>query len=527
MIYKYLYSIFVLFLFTGCANVIPPSGGPEDLIPPQVMKITPDKEHNTNFSGNAIIFEFSEPIEINSFKKNTIITPDPGTVDYSINKKKLIIKFKDDLKPNTTYRIVLDKTVRDITKRNEMGNVQYAFSTGSHIDSLSINGQVKLLLTNGIVANALIGLYEYSDTLNISKEKPYYYAYTNALGFFNINYLKQGKYEMYAFLDKNNNFKWETSKELIGYLSHPLELNNSKDSLQFLITAHDTTSTRYVYDKEEGNGNLIHFNKGIKSIELEPEVKYTISESGTDVMLYTTFTADSSYYSFNYSDSSGIQQSKSLYLKKRGEIQNVKFREKISVNNQTKQPSDTLSITFAFNEPIEKVIEDSIKIQLDTTYIPWNSFNIDYNNSKTIVSLTSKEDLTFDTVRVYLKDSAFVSIYGNKSRPYASSKIMKGLDEYGIIKGSIVTIEKSYIIELLDKTFNKVKELYTPEVSSFEFKDLDPGEYNIRVLIDTNGNGKYDMGDITQKTQPEPIYIFPDAIMIRKNWEIMDINLQF
>ena len=53
-----------------------------------------------------------------------------------------------------------------------------------------------------------------------------------------------------------------------------------------------------------------------------------------------------------------------------------------------------------------------------------------------------------------------------------------------------------------------------------EFNNLDPSQYVIRVIFDTNGNGIWDTGNYLKGLQPERISYYPDKIEGRANWEL-------
>jgi uncharacterized protein (DUF2141 family) len=53
-----------------------------------------------------------------------------------------------------------------------------------------------------------------------------------------------------------------------------------------------------------------------------------------------------------------------------------------------------------------------------------------------------------------------------------------------------------------------------------------PGEYELRLLYDTNNNGKWDAGNYSKKLQPENVKVLPQKVSIRPNWDNeRDINL--
>ena len=53
-----------------------------------------------------------------------------------------------------------------------------------------------------------------------------------------------------------------------------------------------------------------------------------------------------------------------------------------------------------------------------------------------------------------------------------------------------------------------------------------PGEYGIRILYDTDKNGKWTPGNYTKKLQPEKAVTLPQKLSVRADWENeREINL--
>ena len=86
----------------GCANIIPPSGGPKDTLPPVLVSVIP-RDSTLRFNGNRIVFTFDEYVEVKDKEKYIIINPTPKstpTIDYKL--KVVTVKIRDTLQPNTT-----------------------------------------------------------------------------------------------------------------------------------------------------------------------------------------------------------------------------------------------------------------------------------------------------------------------------------------------------------------------------------------------------------------------------------------
>src|SRR5579862_1197256 len=96
-------SIIHLISNTGCANIIPPTGGPKDSLPPKLVSISP-RDSATNFNSKTIVINFDEYVDLDNVQTNVIISPAPKSNPLIDRKLRTVtIKLKDTLRPNTTY----------------------------------------------------------------------------------------------------------------------------------------------------------------------------------------------------------------------------------------------------------------------------------------------------------------------------------------------------------------------------------------------------------------------------------------
>ena len=132
----FLFTLFIIFTAqailytTGCANIIPPSGGPRDTLPPVLVSASP-KDSTLNFKGNRITLTFDEYIDLQDVQNNLLFTPTFESVPVIEAKlKTLNIRLRDSLEANTTYTFNFGKAIQDINEGNPFRNFVYTFSTG-------------------------------------------------------------------------------------------------------------------------------------------------------------------------------------------------------------------------------------------------------------------------------------------------------------------------------------------------------------------------------------------------------------
>jgi uncharacterized protein (DUF2141 family) len=107
--------------------------------------------------------------------------------------------------------------------------------------------------------------------------------------------------------------------------------------------------------------------------------------------------------------------------------------------------------------------------------------------------------------------------------------VFTDVSESGMITGTINTTFESYTIQLLDQKYTVIQE--SSPGSTYTFAEVKPGEYYIRILIDSNNNGSWDHSDIRINRMAEPLIIYTDETgnnktAVRANWEI-NVDLKF
>jgi Bacterial Ig-like domain len=230
----------IIFLSTvigpGCANIVPPMGGPRDSIPPTLIKVTP-ADSSRNFGGNRISFTFDEYIDIDNFSQNAIISPIPKSMPTATRKlNTLTVRLRDSLEPNTTYTIDFGKSVKDFTEGNYMQDFKYVFSTGPHIDSLSFGGNVLLAETGKFDTTLLVMLHKRSDDSALVKDRPRYMAKLDSKGNFIFHNLPAGTFYVYALKDDGRSYRYLSNKVLFAFADSPV-----------IVQQHTPPVTLYAY----------------------------------------------------------------------------------------------------------------------------------------------------------------------------------------------------------------------------------------------------------------------------------------
>ncbi len=555
------------YFLSNCANIKPPTGGPRDTIPPVLVQSIPENK-SLNYHGKSVNLTFDEYLKIQDLQKQLIITPlIEDEYESKIRKYSIELTFPKPFSDSTTYTFNFQDAIQDITEGNITKDNVLAFSTGNYIDSISINGKVFDLFTNKPVEEYTVCLYNARDTLDIFNSKPIYLTRTNEDGLYLIENIKNEFYRLYAYKDKNSNLLCDIPKEEFGFVSDTLNLNANMDSIRINVFYIDMRPLEIQREGPAGVYYEIKLNKNIVDyrvivLDSSRAVYHNFGEDKKTIRFYDTFQSiDSIQYYFSAYDSLGQEVNDTLYLKfTESKRKKADFTYTIIPKN-AENITDNFYGKISFNKPIISINADSLYFKYDSVtyqFIPADSIH-PVNDQKDSFQFDIKlfyteylENLTKNDTAVTIKrerqTTTGPSINTGKKRPNdlnlhfdRGTFISVDLDtlpeidnnysklkseNYGIIKGTVISDYSSFTIQLLDKQGVKVQQ-EIKDVVDYTFNNVKPGEYLIRVFIDNNNNGTWDPGNIFESIEPEDVFFFHEVISVRANWEITDIKLEF
>jgi hypothetical protein len=120
---------------------------------------------------------------------------------------------------------------------------------------------------------------------------------------------------------------------------------------------------------------------------------------------------------------------------------------------------------------------------------------------------------------IRIAENAFSGPFGGNK--YFTSRFRAvGEDNYGSITLKITTPDTSgYVVQLVrdEKDIFRSNRLSTS--TDLQYNNIPTGRYNIRVIYDSNKNGEWDTGNVKSRIQPEKVWIYPEPIDLKPNWE--------
>ncbi len=524
-------ALLFILMFSSCARVGSPVGGAKDTIPPRVTGSNIDSPRvNVPRDIRELRINFDEYVSLKDINRQLIISPPLRKITKilpsSIANKYLLIKWEDTLQENTTYNFNFGNAIVDQNEGNPLSYYNFAFSTGPSIDSLYISGDVKKIIESKEASasdkSVVIGLYRERDSMDY-RQKPYYITKADEDGYFELNYLSPGNYRLLAFEDANTNSVYDAGTESVAFLDKSLSLEQSISGLQLNLFP-SRKSNRYIEMKEMPGGILMTFEGNpdtIKVASLTDNLReYRVSHRPKSDSVYIWFNAlqqqlgteRSENLKFSY-DNGVKQDTVSLFYRynTKNEMTLSNARGNLLAPNQ----EFIIKSNYEINELLTSqwtLVSDSIQQNFTAQVLPENPFEI---HVKSDFKEGKKYALTITSESV-------VSFYEKNSKAYRFEFEADKTQNYGdlTITLSNAPAEKFWL-QLITGSGDVAYSLYGKE-TLINFKSLKPGKYRIRMLVDENENGIWDVSDFANGIFAEPVHLFSKTIEVRPLWEIRE-----
>lgn len=215
---KYIALLLVIIGFYACASTGIPDGGPYDETPPKFVRATPEP-NATNNKRKKISIEFDEYIKLDKASEKVIISPPQNEApEVKVSGHRVLVEFFDTLRENTTYTIDFGDAIVDNNEDNPLGNFAYAFSTGEHIDTMEVSGTVLSADNLEPVKGIQVGLHKNLEDSAFVKLPFDRISRTDSRGHFTIRGVAPGKYRIYALMDGNQNYLFDSKTEAVAFL---------------------------------------------------------------------------------------------------------------------------------------------------------------------------------------------------------------------------------------------------------------------------------------------------------------------
>lgn len=445
---------------TGCANIIPPEGGPRDSLPPVLVKVSPPN-NSLRFNETRITFTMDEYVDLDNPQQNMIISPVPDQTPTTNRKLNVItVRIRDTLEPNTTYTINFGKAIKDVNEGNIMKDFVYTFSTGSYIDSMQFSGNVLLAENNQVDTTLIVMLHTSGEDSAVYNNRPRYYTTLNSKGEFNFKNLPPGTFHVYAMKDDNRSFRY-SPRGLFAFADSPVVVSSATRS----VTLYASAAEKEAAPAASAAGALSG-RSGKGATAGDKRLKFATNSVGGKQNLLDNFV--------------------------------FTFEVPLRTFDSTKIQFATDTLFTPINSGYKWTL-DSIRKSLAFTY-PWNE--------NTMYHFIMEKDFATDTLgQQLLKGDTLTFTTRSKA-------------EYGELTIRFRNLDLSTNPVLQFVSNDQVVNSFPLTTTTFTHPLFEPGEYTIRILSDTNKNGVWDPGNFFDKRrQPEKVRSVERKFPVKTAWK--------
>ncbi len=575
---KALLPVSIILLF-GCAQQVAPTGGPKDETPPKILSETP-VNLSTDFDSKQIVISFDEFIQLKSPAEQVVISPPMmKSPSYQLKQKSLVVKFEQELSPNTTYTINFGKAIADNNEANVLENYTYVFSTGSHLDSMQVKGKLVDAITGEPEKDALVMLYKNdSDSLPIDTI-PDYFTRSLQDGSFLIKHVGNQPYKIFALKDENANYKFDSREEKIGFLDSlilpyapPITVapdTTASDLTAVVVIDSVATDTVIALKKMVGPttpsyemkmfletdtsqflkksycdyfGKLVFvYNRPVENLNIQMKGGYykkewmlkDYSSTGDTITIWTTDEVPDTLRLLLDAGKAEMDTVE-LTMKERTDELEVsggssgkgamkKRKEKFALTGkfnppQGRSPKPETLLSLVWNHPVTGMDLSRIKLYEDSVRVKYDINSTDPALRKFDITYAWKKGKNY---RLLVLDSAFTDLYQLWNDTLETSFVGIDKEAFGELSLKITEAPKTQVVvELLNSANVVLDRKSITDKGVVLFGRLDPGKYHVQVVRDLNGNGMWDSGRYSQKRQPEPIKIIQKDSEVRANWNM-------
>lgn len=522
------------FFLTQCANQVAPTGGPKDITPPKVVEAVPENQ-STDFNGRKIELTFDEYVTLNNASQQMLFSPPLGNKpDIKLSNKTVVVKFKEDLKPNTTYSIDFGEAVKDFHEGNLFKDYIYTFSTGDMLDTLSLAGTVVDAATQKPLEKLFVGIYDAScDSLFALpfRQAPDYLARTDKEGKFCFHGLPDVPFLAVALEDMNANLFYDLPNEKVGFID---TLVCPSDSLSLTLLAFiEADTTQMLLESklvEEGLLRLA-FRQPADSVAID--LDWPAVDSFQVVQVWSAqHDTLCCWFTPNVADSVGVDIRFDTLINNTSRYA-LKFRETQTKNRNTAKvlkandnlknkmlmPGDDLLLRFP--EPVVSIRmhDTSMLVAGKDTIINNIQFEAVDDNGLVYRLVMEIDDELEYTLK--MADSVFFSVRGRTNEAFTLRFKRAAETDLGNI---FITVAPptgvQVVVQLMDSKDRVLDSRIVDSTARVGFTQLMPDKYKLQAIIDTDRDGKWSSGNFHKWFLPETTVQYKDVLEVKAGWDI-------
>ena len=556
-----LFFLLLVWLTGGCASDRPPSGGPADNAPLQVVFSDPAPSA-TNVATRTIHLTFSQIITGRQLLQNLFFSPAVGDYDIAVSGKNAEIRLYSPLKANQTYTLSISKFLTDSRGRTIAHPWNIGFSTGPMIQTGMVKGTV-LNTDFSPATNAMVMAFgvhpQFSESHNLLTREPDYLAQTDTGGTFSFTNLAAGSYRIVAINDRNHDMHYNARSEEIG-LSSLATIPAGSTGLLFRFGEAGSKSTGIISCKPVDRQQLeISFHKPLRTTSFESndvEIRHALTGiripvtswySKNRLMFDSEFCIIASAlepaqpYTIRYrTDKTSDKTDGVPFYASTSKPGAERFSLSISPENGSdpafldlEWPSLGKSVLLKFSLPVrESGVKGALTLSEErseaTLSLPFSLIKID---DRTFALQTTKG---FEPRHSYVVNFLHAATSPLILKPVVSKFRVASKESTGSLSGKCLAAGPYLIVEAKragsSSAYRTIASKERNGTFRYSFAELPPGNYTLSAF-QPSANKKADPwqqwnpGSVEPFQPAEPFGLYPGTVAVRARWSTENIDI--
>ena len=198
----------------------------------------------------------------------------------------------------------------------------------------------------------------------------------------------------------------------------------------------------------------------------------------------------------------------------------------IAIKVLNPKPEINMPLLLEFPEPVEEFNTGMVRLEMknDTVWKTVEDFSDEFILTDTLNPRRVAVDYPWEyatNYRLTVDSLAAKGIYGLYTDDLVQEFATRAEADYGSIKLNISHSGRDNtlrFVQLLNAQGNPI-DTKAVNSGSVKFEYLLPGKYNFRLILDSNGNGKWDPGNFVLGEQPDVSYYYKETVELKPNWD--------
>jgi uncharacterized protein (DUF2141 family) len=532
-------------VLTSCAVKRPLTGGPRDSVAAAVTAFEP-ASGTTSYAGSTITIRFDDWVK-SSVRSSISIQP-VARYATSFSGDEVEVEFLEPLLPNTTYSVSLGTDWQDERGNKPARSYGMIFSTGTAIDSGRIDGRVNATSAD----NAFVFCYPRTmvDTArSLARLAAPYRIPVGSSGEFTVRALPQGDYVVCAVRDLNRDGRIDPSEDMgiaSGYVpvggQATLRLLPPIDRLAPQLISARSTSDRTI---------VLRCSERIDTSGLAAQAFDVTDSTGRTVPVLATWRAADAADRIVVRTAASMRTASHTVMIKQGALRdssgNViddtartaafvasatpdaivpRIASITPADSAKKIPTGDAVLTLLFSDAMDQSAMPTVTVTIgDTT----TRADVIWRDAITLLCTVPDGAPADKQLTWNVRATGMRALSGAVMADTIFKRVLTTANrtDPGVVEGTLTDslgMGQPLLLRFLIKEVVKAT-IPVANGATWSIATLPAGQYEMEIVADLNGNGRYDNGEVAPLRFAEPTYRFPTPIAVRSRWTLDGVNL--